>query len=113
MGKTRFSPEGGRERNLLEDMRRLRLRHHEHQLQMLHDPVHDGIFRDESYIPLQAEQSIGLTSPLELPSSCRKMHARRPFSSNRPLPLIPPQGGVPFSAQDPLGRAGERKTAMF
>jgi len=47
MGKTGFSPEGRQERNLLEDMRRLRLRHHEHQLQMLHDPVHNGILRDE------------------------------------------------------------------
>ena len=90
MGKTRFSPEGRQERNLLEDMARRRLIRHKPKLQMLHDPVHDGIFRDESYIPLQAEQSIGLTSPLELPSSCRKMHARRPFSSNRPVPLAPP-----------------------
>jgi hypothetical protein len=80
---------------------------------MLHDPNHDGALRDVSYIPLQVEHGIGLTSPLELPPSCRKMHARRPFSSNRPVRLTLPQGGVPFSTQDPLGRAGERKTAMF
>jgi hypothetical protein len=47
-------------------MRRRRLLGHKPKLQMIDDPVHNGILRDESYIPLQAEHGIGLTSPLEL-----------------------------------------------
>ena len=95
MGKTRCSPEGRHERDRLEDMGRRGLRRHKRQFQMLHDPNHDGVLRDVSYIPLQVERGIGLTSPLELPPSCRKMHARRPFSSNRPVRLTLPQGGGP------------------
>ena len=39
---------GRRERNLLEDMRKRRLRGDERQLQMIDNPVHNGILRDES-----------------------------------------------------------------
>ena len=47
MGKTRFSPEGRQERNLLEDMARRRLIRHKRQLQMVDNPFHDGMLRDE------------------------------------------------------------------
>ena len=66
-GETRFSPEGRQEPNLFEEVGRRRLIHYERQLQMLHDPVHNGILRDEGCISLQAEHGIGLTSPLQLP----------------------------------------------
>jgi len=39
---------GRRERDLLEDMGGRRLRRRKHQLQMIDDPIHNGILRDES-----------------------------------------------------------------
>ena len=48
MGKIRFSPEGRQERDLLEDMGRRGLRRYKRQLQMIDNPVHNGILRDES-----------------------------------------------------------------
>jgi len=93
-------------------MMRRRLLHHERQLQMIDDPVHNGIPRDESYIPLQVEHGIGLTSPLELPPIVEKCMLGGLFPAIVLYPLLSHRG-VPFSAQDALGRAGERKTAMF
>jgi hypothetical protein len=48
MGKTRFSPEGRHERNLLEDMGQRRLIRHKPKLQMIDNPVHGPELRDET-----------------------------------------------------------------
>jgi len=48
MGKIRFSPEGRQERDLLEDMGRRGLRRYKRQLQMIDEPIHNGISCNES-----------------------------------------------------------------
>jgi len=61
---------GRRERDVLEDMRRRSLRRHKRQLQMIDNPVHGGIVRDEGH-DLHRRIAVGELNDIPLKSGLR------------------------------------------